>query len=126
MILAAQTFVSLAGAAVIAAVRECLSDGSSRAGQVLFSLTVSHYRTEPLPEATVENIGALLRKLPGSIVGAHDSPHGDVESRHWISCEAVCWLRVASASGTLLPLFWSVHPRDTFSERARLEPLDVI
>ena len=104
MILSAQTFVELAGARVTAAVTQCVSDGSSAFGQVLFSLTVSHYRPVALPEATVENIGALVRNMPDSVLWAHRCVRANWNSQSFLSCEAVCWLRVASASDTLLPL----------------------
>ena len=100
---------------------QAASEGRDRgllAGGLLFTLSVSHTRAEPLSEAVSEPLCTLVRVLPVTVVARL---HGEPDFHF----ETVCWLRLSTPSEALLPLPGGVNTEHIFSDRNRLNVADV-
>lgn len=63
----------------------------------LFTCVVTHYRPDPLSEACMEGLEALVQNLPPSVSGY---------GAHAVYVEGKCWVRLPS--GQLAPLLWEI------------------
>ena len=119
--LLATNFVTLAADQIQQLMRQAASEGRDRGlltGGLLFTLSVSHTRAEPLSEADIKPLCTLVRLLPTAVVARL---HGEPE----VHFETVCWLRLSSTSEALLPLPWDVDTEHIFLDRNRLDSSDL-